>query len=116
VSEKIKVCGGHQHRLTPLRFTFAFPGCEYWCPYCGYRAGMFGAGRNADSTLELEGVAMADEACSQEYLHAVSARSCSKLLWEGKWIPPSDLPDSEKERMRGVIANWKYPLTNEAKP
>ncbi len=48
----IKVCKCDSK--TPLIFTFRFVGYEYWCPRCGYKAGMFGAGINIPITSELK--------------------------------------------------------------
>ena len=53
-NKTIKVCCNHQDYIVPLIWTFAFPKKEYWCPYCGYTSGMFGAGENVASTQELE--------------------------------------------------------------
>ena len=50
----IKVCSNHSDYVVPLIWTFAFPRKEYWCPYCGYTSGMFGAGENVASSQELE--------------------------------------------------------------
>jgi hypothetical protein len=49
---EIRVCGNHPDYRVPLIWTFKFDHKEFWCPYCGYTAGMFGAGEiivtNAD--------------------------------------------------------------------
>ena len=52
MKDEIKVCGCDEK--TPLIWTFKFMGSEYWCPRCGYNAGMFGAGINVERTPELE--------------------------------------------------------------
>ena len=41
---EVRVCSDHQDYQVPLLWTFAFPGAEYWCPYCGHIHGMLGAG------------------------------------------------------------------------
>jgi hypothetical protein len=53
--DEIKVCDcGDDDILTPLLWTFKFPGAEYWCPRCGYTAGMLGAGINVPVTYALK--------------------------------------------------------------
>jgi hypothetical protein len=49
---KIKVC--KCDFKTPLIWTFKFDGYEYWCPRCGYKCGMFGAGVDVDATPKIE--------------------------------------------------------------
>ena len=107
MSEEIKVCERHPERLTPLIWTFAFPGAEYWCPHCGYTGGMFGAGRWTPSTLELEGRLMGDEAASQDYLKACGVRACVQVHFGGKWIAPQDLPEDVRAKHKAVIAAWR---------
>ena len=51
---QIKICGNHQEYQVPLIWTFKFHGAEFWCPYCGYVSGMFGAGINVTETEELK--------------------------------------------------------------
>ena len=50
---EMKICNQHEERV-PLIWTFKFNGAEYWCPYCGYLGGMFGAGENVARTEKLE--------------------------------------------------------------
>ena len=50
----IKICGNHEDYPVPLIWTFAFNGSEYWCPYCGFNGGMFGTGKNVESTKGLK--------------------------------------------------------------
>lgn len=113
VIEKLRACHKHPQRKTPLIWTFAFPGAEYWCPYCGYHSGMFGAGEWIPSTLELEGIAMGDEAAARPYLAAYSFLSCSEMLYNRQWIFPDQLPQQEKEKYIAIIAAWEYPILKE---
>jgi len=55
MSEKkeIRICDRHEKQV-PLIWTFAFPGSEYWCPYCGGNFGMLGAGEMVESTMSLK--------------------------------------------------------------
>ena len=50
--KEIKICSNHTEQI-PLIWTFAFPGAEYWCPYCGFTGGMFGSGENVPETPAL---------------------------------------------------------------
>jgi hypothetical protein len=115
MNNQIRICSNHPHRKTPLIWTFAFSGAEYWCPYCGYKSGMFGAGESVDATPELEATLKNDKEQSQHFLHAVSAQTCDLLEYKGKRITPHDLPDEEKEKNRAVIEAWKYPAIGEKK-
>lgn len=114
MADEIRVCSNHQGRPTPLRWTFAFPGAEYWCPYCGYTSGMFGAGYATESTPALEAVALQDEADSKDYLHARGVGCCSQTLFNGKWVKPADLPQEEKDRLAAIIKAWVYPYERSA--
>jgi hypothetical protein len=42
--DEIRICENHKKQV-PLLWTFKFNGYEYWCPYCGYKSGMFGAAK-----------------------------------------------------------------------
>lgn len=53
-ADEIKICSNHQEYQVPLIWTFKFRGAEFWCPYCGYQEGMFGAGTNVTQTDELK--------------------------------------------------------------
>jgi len=48
----IKICDCHEKQV-PLIWTFRHDGYEWWCPYCGYKEGMFGAGKDVPLTVEL---------------------------------------------------------------
>ncbi len=107
--KEIRVCTDHQdEEIVPLIWTFAFNGSEYWCPACGYNAGMFGAGETIEKTKELKQARKKWEKIGREYLDAKSAMVCDSLLWEGNRIKPQDLPDSEKNRINEVIEKWEY--------
>ena len=107
--ETIRVCSNHQHeKIVPLIWTFAFNGSEYWCPYCGYNAGMLGAGESVESTPELEETLKEYREKSNNFLRAKSRQVCSSLEWEGKRISPDELPESEKEKDHEIIRNWVY--------
>jgi hypothetical protein len=67
--DEIKVCDcGDDDVLTPLLWTFKFPGAEYWCPRCGYTAGMLGPSLTVPLTPELVTSKTVWEAKSRYYL------------------------------------------------
>jgi hypothetical protein len=103
----IKICPNHQEYQVPLIWTFAFSGAEFWCPYCGYKSGVLGAGKYIPSTPELQERHRRYKIYSDEYLHAVGIQICVSTMWEGTRIPPHELPQAEKERLHKVIMDWK---------
>lgn len=113
--EEIRICSSHQDELkTPLIWTYAFNGAEYWCPYCGVNEGMMGAGQVVESTAVLRNRLKRFKKLSKDYLDANSTRVCSSMKWMGKDIKPSELPQEEKDRLQKAINDWKYeqkPLT-----
>lgn len=113
MSQTIKICEAHDHRPTPMIFTFAFPRSEYWCPYCGHHGGFLGTGVNVPTTLELEATAMADESATQDYLRAIASLSACAIRYRGQWIAPGDLPPEEVSRLNRIIANFHYPAERE---
>ena len=106
--KEIKICARHQDYQVPLIWTFSFPGAEYWCPYCGFRGGMFGSGMDFDETSELIKRKETYEKSSKEYLHAQGVTCCSKTKWKGKYIKPGDLPQEEKDRLEKIRDEHKY--------
>ncbi len=52
-NQSIKICERHDKQV-PLIWTFRHPYAEYWCPFCGYKEGMFGAGIDVPITDELK--------------------------------------------------------------
>jgi len=92
-----------------LIWTFAFPGAEYWCPYCGYISGMLGAGEYRKLTFAERRAMVKYRHIGKEFLEAKSRTNCSSLIWEGKRISPVDLPVEEKQRLKAIIDDWKYP-------
>jgi hypothetical protein len=107
MKDTIRVCIDHQERPTPLIFTMAFPGAEYWCPFCGYQSGMLGAGERIELTPELVRRAEADEVLARPYLNARAWRSCSTLEYQGRSIKPEELPREEKDKHLKALAEWR---------
>ncbi len=107
--EEIRICRDHQEYETPLLWTFAFNGAEYWCPYCGANLGMMGAGIRVKATPELLDRHEKYKQASDKYLEAKSISVCVRLEWEGKQISPDDLPQEEKDRVESILkAGWNY--------
>ena len=109
----ITICPRHDERPTPLIWTFAFMGAEYWCPWCGHIGGMFGAGMSVEATDELAARLAEDTERTAEYRHACAVQVCSYVEWQGKRIRPGDLPDEEKQRLQAIRESWVYPATAE---
>ena len=98
----ILICENHPEEQIPLIWTFAFPGAEYWCPYCGYTGGMLGAGKEVPATPELIKKAKEWEKKGSKYLKAKGTFICSRLKYRGKIIKPSELPESYKEKLSKI--------------
>lgn len=108
-SEKILICTSHQDELrTPLIYTYAFSGSEYWCPYCGKNEGMMGAGESVKSTAILRNRYRRFKKLSKDFLDAQSSMVCSSMMYQGKRITPDQLPQEEKDRLLKIIKDWKY--------
>ena len=114
MSEKkeIRICDRHEKQV-PLIWTFAFPGSEYWCPYCGGNFGRWGAGEMVESTMSLKREAVKWKQDSGDYLSAIGTNVCDSLMWEGNRITPDKLPQEEKDRRQMVIDEWVYEFDNE---
>lgn len=109
MSKKIKVCSEHQaEQVTPLIWTFAFIGAEYWCPYCGNTSGMLGAGEDIDATPELVKLLTDYKKRSKQYLRGNALKVCSKTKYKGKWIKPSELPSRSKAFWHNKSLSWEY--------
>lgn len=107
-----KICSNHPERETPLIWTFAWRGAEYWCPHCGALGGILGSGRNVDTTPELEERAKTDKQKAMPYIEAVGSRSCSLMTYEGREYAPDDLPPAAIEKFSKIIEDWKYEVSN----
>lgn len=105
--DTIRICPEHLDRPTPLISTLAFNGAERWCPHCGYKGSIFD-GKAVDETEQLQMLAAADEARTQEYLFAQGCRVAARVKHNGEWIEPSALPADVKERHAKLIAEWSY--------
>ncbi len=113
--KNISICSGHQEYQVPMIWTFAFPGAELWCPYCGHGTGSpFGDDVEVAYTDLLGDRQKAYKKFTEEFLDAVSTLSCSQTEWKGEMIAPIDLPDEEKVRLKEISENWKYKIVVEA--
>ena len=107
--ETIAICPYHQQKQTPLIWTYAFPGAEWWCPACGANFGMFGE-KQEEATPELLKLKEELKEKTQEFLSARGTFSCSSLKWKGERITPDKLPAEEIERRKKIITEYKYEL------
>lgn len=106
---EIKICSDHRDKEeVPLIWTFAFNGSEYWCPACGYNAGMLGAGRDVPKTKVLENRLARYTKQSKSYLKAKGRLICAQLKYKGKWIKFNELPERSQIYWRNQAKLWKY--------
>lgn len=106
--KEIKICKEHQDYKTPLIWTFAFIGAEYWCAYCGFTGGMLGSGIMIKETPILLKRKKSYEKSTGEYLHANGITYCSKTKWKGELINPEELPQEEKDRLKKIREEFLY--------
>ena len=112
----IRICEDHQEYPVPLIWTFAFNGSEYWCPFCGFNGGMFGSGKEVPITAELKERRTRYEKFSKEFLHATGILVCVSTYFQGKRIPPSELPKEEQDRLAKIREEWDYGIEIETVP
>lgn len=107
----MKICPNHHDEyVVPLIFTFAFRYCEYWCPYCNHKTGMFGDTEETNETPELKARLDGYKRMTREYLDAVSSLTCSELEYprgSGKYITPSELPVEIIEEFQTIRDSWE---------
>lgn len=107
--EKIKICYCHSDYEVPLIWTFAFPGAEYWCPYCGHAAGMMGAGTDVNFTEKLAGRKAIYEKYSAAFRNAKGTLTCSSTELNGGRIKPEDMPENVIKEIREFAKKaWNY--------
>lgn len=112
IKTEVLCCSRHEKNVQ-LVWTFAFPGAEYWCPYCGCSEGMLGAGEIRQLTFSERREMIKYRYIGKEYLQARSTAVCSSLMWKGERIKPEDLPIEERKRIKKVIDEWEYPINKE---
>lgn len=106
--ETTLICGSHEYYQVPLIWTFAFPGWEYWCPYCGGGGGMLGTGTRVQNTPELETRLNRYTDASKDFLKYNALLCCEKTKWNDEWISPENLPQEEKDRLSAANESHKY--------
>ena len=108
-NNKIKICSYHRGKEeTPLIWTFAFNGAEYWCPACGMNEGMLGAGINIPSTKVLRNRLARYKQRSRTFLTANGRLICAQLKYKGEWIKFEELPQKSKTYWINRAKEWKY--------
>ena len=103
----LKICVHHRYRV-PLLWTFAFPGAEYWCPYCGHTHGMLGAGDSVPVTEELLDRRDAYEEFCADYLLAQASTYCHSMTIDDVEYKREDIPEKNLEIFALARKNWKY--------
>ena len=105
--DDIKVCDSTVHgKQIPLLWTFAFPGCEYWCPVCSIAGGMFGTGKWVKSTPILEQRLDTLKGLTNEYLKARGTLVADRIEVEGKMLSREEVPPEVYEKARAVVDAW----------
>lgn len=108
MSKQIPICSCG----VPLIWTIAFPGKEYWCPYCGKKFD-FLEPEKIKVTDELEKKLHLYREHSQTYLEAVNILAAEKLNFKGKWYTKEDIPQYLKDNAKKIIKNYKYKVVLE---
>lgn len=85
---KVVVICPEGHRTTPLIWTFAFRGTEWWCPFCGYRTGAFGRTREMTWAPELQALLDAYRERAVPFLdYQASLGGATTVDESGKHVP-----------------------------
>lgn len=109
MKKTIKICYNHQDKeQTPLIWTFAFPGAEYWCPYCGNQTGMLGGGDDVGYTKELSERLKHYTKLSKDYLKARGSMIAAAIRYRGKWVQFEDLPEKRRAKLKEQATSWIY--------
>ena len=104
----MKVCdNGIHQRQVPLIWTFAFMGCEYWCPVCGMAGGMFGTGKLVPITPDLDECLHDLETRSAEYLRARGKLIADRVEVDGVMVHRTEVPNHVYEAARKVVDSWE---------
>lgn len=107
MKKEIRICNCHDKEV-PLIWTFAFDGAEYWCPYCGYTCGMFGAGKVVKLTPELKQSQKEWIKKTKPFLTAVSTLNCSAMKIKGVLVMRKDFPAKMVEKYRKIRNEFEY--------
>lgn len=104
--EIIKICEKHDYKV-PLIWTFSFPGAEYWCPYCGYSAGMMEAGKDVPVTELLIGRRTIYTEATESYLRANGTRACSGFAdGDSKRRVSADISPDMLQELSKLSGEW----------
>ncbi len=106
--DEIRICSGHQEYPTPLIWTFAFNGAEYWCPACGITEGMLGAGELVPWTWKLHHRHLRYLKRSKRFLRAKGVLICARFKYKGQWIEPEKMPNELRNYYIREAKKWRY--------
>ena len=103
----MKVCDNAIHqRHVPLIWTFAFMGCEYWCPVCGMAGGMFGTGKSVQDTPVLDERLHDLENRTTDYLRARGKLIADRVEVDGVMVHRTEVPVQVYEDARKIVDAW----------
>lgn len=106
---EVRICSHHQEKeKTPLIWTFAFNGSEYWCPACGANYGMLGAGDIVNLTKTLERRLSKYTKLSSKFLKAKGLLVCSSFEHKGEQRKFSEMSQRFKTYWINRSKEWKY--------
>ena len=107
--ETIKICSYHQEKeCTPLIYTFAFNGSEYWCPACGAKEGILGAGENVPLTSKLSDRLLKYKIATKKFLRSHSLQVCAYFKYKGRNITFEQLPEKSQQYWKNQKWNYKF--------
>lgn len=105
--DTIKICDNPVHqRQIPLVSTFAFPGCELWCPCCGMAGGILGTGLSVPDTPDLAERLDELERRSYSFLSARGKLVADRIAVDGVMLHRTEVPDHVYQEARAVVDAW----------
>lgn len=108
--KRISICPRHPE-VVMMVHTMAFKEAELWCPFCGYKTGLFGNVKTMKSNPVIEEAlrkVKERDKLYRPFLDAQGTLSSSRTTWFGKTIPPADLPAEEKLRLQQIVESFQY--------
>lgn len=109
MSKTIKICPNHQDKeKTPLIWTFAFIGAEYWCPACSYLSGMLGAGDDVPETKILKNRLKRYKKMARQFLRGNSLLCCHSFKYKGERVKFKEMSKRFQTFWINKSKSWKY--------
>lgn len=103
----ITICDEHKESQTPLIWTFAFNGYEYWCPFCFKTFGMLDSHIDVPRTESLEKKYSFYKDKTKKYLNAKATMICCGKNIKGKFVARKDFTRSRITRCKNIISHFE---------